>query len=106
MKRTVSKMRTMEERAISALHSTWQAIGYDCLVAMTDKAHPTERDIDRVVLRGDDVQEAVSTCGFVGGYPADYGDDIEAVRWLEKLPRAEQERILESAFPNSNRYGS
>lgn len=87
---------TMEARAISALQSTWGAIGYDVLNC--------EGDVESAVLTADIVREAVSSCGFVTGYPMDYGHDDEAVKWLEAQSYDEQERILAKAFPDGN-YG-
>lgn len=79
-------------RAKRALSSTWQTIGFDVLGSETASIYSEE------------VQEAVSSCGFIGGYPEMYGNDKEAVAWLELQPEAIQDLLLAQAFP-PGRYG-
>jgi len=86
----------LQERAVHALRRTWQSIGYDVLHAYGG---------EQVELTAAEVREAVTACGFVGGHPEQYGDDREAVRWLDRQPRTRQERIVRSAFPRG-RYGA
>jgi hypothetical protein len=83
----------MEARAIRALQATWEAIGADALAANGG------RD-----LTAEDVRDFVAGSGFAGGLPETYGRDRVAVLWLEKQPEAEQDRILQLAFPLA-RYG-
>src|SRR5512139_1056208 len=88
---------SMEERAVAALHRTWQTIGGDYIAAAAgcecDGSERNYRKMCRVSLTGEDVQEAVSTCGFMGGYPQDHGGDLEAVEWVEGLSWEEQEAL-------------
>lgn len=93
--------KAMEERAIQALRTTWHAIGHDCLISMS------EGDIDeaeKISIPSDEVIDCVTSCGFTTGYPFTYGSDPEAVKWLEKQPEQEQNRICKIAFPRG-RYG-
>jgi len=87
--------KTMWERAVTALQQTWQAIGYDILNCYGGDVN----------LPGDEVQEAVSSCGFAGGYPSMYGGDPLAVEWLEKQERKVQDAVLKEAFPPNINYG-
>lgn len=95
-------MKTIEDRAIIALNRTWDAIGYDALQTLVDCGEV--KDIDHASMSREDVIDMVASCGFVGGYPMDHGDDHEAVTWLEAQPQKVQERILRKAFPHA-RYG-
>ncbi len=93
----------MEQRAIRALHRTWNAIGYDALQAAVDCGEA--KSVDEVTMTRAEVIDMVTSCGFIGGYLADYGDDHEAVAWLETQPRKVQDRLLKEAFPHA-RYGT
>lgn len=83
----------MECRCHSLLNRTWEAIGSDCLQINDGKA-----------MKRLEVIDAVCGSGLVGGYPDTYGNDKEALEWLEKQPRKEQDRIIRKAFP-FERYG-
>jgi len=97
-------------RAITALQKTWQAIGYDVMSGFAAEAagYPTsEPDMEAaasVVLNEVDVRESVSACGFASGYPDMYGDDKQAIEWLEEQSTAVQDAVLAEAFPEG-RYG-
>ena len=87
----------MRLRAVRALHATWNAIGYDCLQAYQDEESVGD-------ITAEDVRECVSTCGFLTGYPDQYGNDKEAIAWLDAKSWEFQQEVLEDAFPNG-RYG-
>lgn len=93
--------QTLKQRAVQVLQRTWQAIGYDTLQAYADEKG---RRVERIVISRDDVIDSVSACGFKGGYPEMYGDDLEATVWLEQQPREVQDGVLREAFPHT-RYG-
>jgi hypothetical protein len=83
----------MEQRAIRALRRTWEAIGGDYLqLAAEDGA---------THMKQDEVIDAVSACGFKGGYPMTHGDDKEAVEWLESQMTKVQDKLLKEAFPHA-----
>ena len=88
----------MKARAVAALHRTWQAIGIDMLACFGESP-------EQVTLSGRDVQEAVASCGFKGGYPEFHGDDREAILWLDNQSEACKRAILDTAFPRSHNYG-
>ena len=88
----------MEERAVRLLDRTWMAIGYDILASYGNA--------ERVSLKGREVQEHVTCCGILGGWPEEYGDDIEACRWLDAQSEAKQRKILDRAFPRSHKFGA
>jgi len=102
---------SLRERAIAALVATWGAIAYDTLqgIAAARAGYPTtEPSVEatmQVTLSGDEVAGSVTSCGFATGFPADYGDDPEAVEWLEGLPFDEQDAIVAEAFPPEQRFG-
>ena len=95
--RSISRPGTMEERAVRALQQTWQSIGYDVLACYGDA--------ERAILDASEIRESVTGCGLIGGYPESYGNDVEAVRWLEEQSEAKQRRIINQAFPKG-RYGA
>ena len=97
------KREKMEQRAINALQRTWDAIGYDALQCAVDCGEAD--DINDVVMSQEEVIDMVSSCGFRGSYPMTYGNDKEAVLWLDQQPEAVQNDLLNRAFPHS-RYGA
>ncbi len=88
---------SMESRAARALQRTWQAIGADVLMA--------HGNVEEVTVGAEEVREAVTSCGFVGGYPAIFGDDRAAVEWLDGQPQFVQDALLSTAFPEGQQYG-
>lgn len=96
------KTKTMEERAVTALVRTWDAIGYDALQCMVDAGEV--KNINQAVMTRAEVIDMVTSCGFVGGYPMQYGDDKEAVKWLEVQTDEVLKPIYKKAFPLA-RYG-
>ena len=93
----------MEQRAILVLVRTWDAIGYDSLQCAVDCGEADS--IDTVTMTRAEVIDGVTSCGYKGGYPETYGNDLEAVEWLEAQPEKVQKRILKKAFPHA-RYGT
>jgi hypothetical protein len=99
------------KRAITALHRTWQAIAYDMMVVYG----PPEK----ATMRKSQVLDCLMSCGIMTGYPEMYGEDREAVQWLDKLYEVSWKRrdkigsfakklykeILAKAFPNKT-YGA
>lgn len=86
----------MERRAVRALQCTWDVIAGDTFAAV---AGEDGRSPEEITMKQDEVIEMVTACGFVGGYPEMYGNDKEAVAWLNDLPHSEQDRICKQAFP-------
>ena len=89
----------------------WDAIAYDTLqgIAAARAGYPTkEPSVEatmRVTLSGDEVADSVTSCGFATGFPAMYGEDDEAMEWVEGLSFAEREAIVAEAFPSEQHYG-
>jgi hypothetical protein len=81
----------MMERAAKALYRAFQAIGCDIV--------PEGRSLDQ-----EEVIDAVTACGFLGGFPETYGQDKEAVAWLDRQHEAIQKAVCRKAFPHDN-YG-
>jgi hypothetical protein len=88
-------MSDMRSRARAALDNTWQAIGSDLM------ACAAEDDSFTGCLSREEVIDAVASCGFKGGYPMSFGEDDEAVKWLDAQPREVQDQILQEAFPHT-----
>ena len=95
------KTGDMEDRAVAALERTWSAIGCDWIAAI---AQSEGKNPERFSVKEDEVREAVSTCGFLCGYPETYGNDREAIAWLDAQSTAKQDAILAKAFPEGT-YG-
>ena len=93
----------IEQRAVRVLTRTWDAIGYDTLQCAVDCGEAD--NVDAVSMTRAEVIDMVTSCGYKGGYPAEYGDDKEAVEWLEYLPEKERNKVLKKAFP-FKRYGT
>ena len=90
-------MEALEKRAIQALQQTWQAIGSDCLQC-TQEAEGKDTMSQELVI------DCVTSCGYSSGYPAMYGNDDEAVAWLQDQDYETKDRICLAAFPFKN-YG-
>lgn len=94
--------KEMIKRAAIALSRTWDVIGYDALQCMVDCGEV--KDINRATMSKAEVIDMVTSCGFKGGYPATYGDDKEAVEWLENQDDKTLKKVYREAFPHA-RYG-
>jgi hypothetical protein len=62
------------------------------------------KNINQAVMSRAEVIDMVTSCGYKGGYPMNYGDDKEAVEWLESQTEAKKQVLLRKAFPLA-RYG-
>jgi hypothetical protein len=93
---------TMETRAARALSVTWDQIGYDALQCQVDCGEVS--NINKAVMSRAEVIDMVTSCGFTTGYPNDFGNDKEAVAWLEAQTETVKKRVCKKAFPFA-RYG-
>jgi hypothetical protein len=93
----------METRAARALSVTWDAIGMDTLQSYVDCGEA--KDINKVVMSRAEVIDVVTSCGFATGYPKDFGNDKEAIEWLEAQSETVKKRVCKKAFPYA-RYGT
>lgn len=91
----------MRTRAIRLLNATWSAIGPDCFMAFAGE-DPSEAE--RMTMDQEDVIEAVTSCGYKGGYPEMYGRDKEALEWLDSQDDATKQEILDETFAHET-YG-
>lgn len=78
--------KTMEERAVEAMHYTWNAIGHDL-----EAAHGGEQSLDDETLR-----DVIPDCSFMESH----GHDDEAVKWFRALDYETRQTILLKAFPH------
>lgn len=79
--------KSIEQRAIEAIHGTWQAIGYDVLAASGETEGSIESSTIREVVADADRLET-------------YGGDDEAVAWFRAMGRDQQRVVLKTAFPD------
>jgi len=86
----------MIERAALALNRSWHAIGCDVFMAL---AGENVTKAERITLKRADVIDHVTSCGFKGGFPEMYGNDDEAIDWLEQQSKTKVKRVLRLAFP-------
>jgi hypothetical protein len=84
--RPVINETAMMERAAKALWHTFGAIGMDLI--------PNGKLVSRATLI-----DGITSCGYVGGYPESYGNDKEAIQWLDKQPEKVQRTVCRLAFP-------
>lgn len=97
----MEKRDPMFARASTALDRTWSAIGYDVIQAVADESG---KNPERITIPRDEVIDAVTACGYKDGYPSSYGNDDEAVEWLDAQDDDTKKKVLKDAF-SFRRYG-